>query len=65
MIKNAGLKCDHCGNLGANAEQEGHHNTGECNCKIAKSLCWREWWGICCQYPFEIMDMEAALKGDE
>jgi len=41
--KKAREKCPDCGREVANEHDEGIHNTGECGCETARSLCWRKW----------------------
>jgi hypothetical protein len=35
--------CPDCKRPLANEHDEGIHNTGECGCDEARSLCWRRW----------------------
>jgi hypothetical protein len=46
-LKHTGDICEVCGNPGASAQDETDHNTGDCRCKVAQKLCWREWWKSC------------------
>ncbi len=46
-LKHTGIICTNCNKLGASAQEEADHNTGECHCATAKNLCWKEWWGKC------------------
>lgn len=39
--------CNKCGRRRATEEDEGVHNTGECGCDDARSLCWRDYCGEC------------------
>lgn len=40
--------CSECNRPVATSQDEGDHNTGECGCPTARSLCWRRWSGNKC-----------------
>lgn len=40
--------CPDCRRPIASEHDEGIHNTGECGCETARSLCWRTWNGNVC-----------------
>jgi hypothetical protein len=43
--------CTECNRRLATDEDEGIHNTGECGCSEARSLCWKKWnGGFCLTY---------------
>lgn len=53
--------CSSCGRYLANQDDEAACNTGECGCKLARSLCWFTWNdGICLEYS--IYDKEFGQR---
>jgi len=49
--------CPECCRLRASVDDEAAHNTGECGCDEARSLCWWAWNGERC-LPFSAFDPE-------
>jgi hypothetical protein len=56
--------CPSCHRRLATEEDEGAHNTGECGCDVARSLCWFRWNGNRC-LPMSIYDSEAKAVNPE
>lgn len=48
--------CKDCQRPIANEHDEGIHNTGECGCEEARSLCWRHWNDdrCCLRSPYDL-----------
>lgn len=45
--------CPDCHYRIADQDDDGNHNTGECGCKEARSLCWRKWNNNKCSKNFD------------
>lgn len=55
--------CSECSRERADEHDEGNHNTGECSCEEARSLCWWAWNGDRC-LPLSIYDKDSPERED-
>jgi len=56
------VTCPDCGRPRATEEDEGVHNTGECGCASARTLCWKDYGGRC-ESVFFPENIGAYFKG--